>query len=197
MSTTEQPVAAAAPAPIIKDVDQLKANLKEEKRARAEATAPETTATPTKATEGTLDPDASDAPDSERRKRRKMGENDNEDEILDGPLYVSNTEKTKLQEEKVDQIIEPAKPVQKPTDNQPSKPEASDEAEKSKAAETTQLTKSTESIEADGKTEPTILDEPAPLTEKATPAPSAEDETGLDSKDSSSTPVAAPEPVVA
>ncbi|KAG0147768.1 hypothetical protein CROQUDRAFT_655779 [Cronartium quercuum f. sp. fusiforme G11] len=196
VSTTEQPVAAAAPAPIIKDVDQLKANLKEEKRARAEATAPETTATPAKATEGTLDPDASDAPDSERRKRRKMGENDDEDEILDGPLYVSNTEKTKLQE-KVDQIIEPAKPVQKPTDNQPSKPEASDEAEKSKAAETTQLSKSTESIEAVGKTEPTILDEPAPLTEKATPAPSTENETGLESKDSSSTPVAAPEPGVA
>ncbi|KAH9811202.1 hypothetical protein DFH28DRAFT_982493 [Melampsora americana] len=81
--TETTPVTAAAAPTIVRDVEELKANLKEEKRARAVTAEVEETTAATQ--------DQPLTPEAERRKRRKVeGDDSTEGEVLDGPLKTTD-----------------------------------------------------------------------------------------------------------
>lgn len=117
---TDAPVELPTAA-IIKDVDQLKANLKEEKRARAEAEVEVTEPQQPSGQADVTQQDSTDpsAPESERRKRRRVdSEAEVVTEILDGPLPIPVTTESKPAEETQSGVIDVVKLAQELLDGE-------------------------------------------------------------------------------
>lgn len=175
--TETTPVAAPAAPTIIRDVEELKASLKEEKRARAATAEVEE---PTAATQ-----DQPLTPDSERRKRRKVdGDDSTEGEGLDGPLKttekdipnvdsIESTESKSAKKDKADPT-QPTLPSETP--EQDDKVADTAGAEKKAGDETVSSTEANECSTAGAcaKSE-AVAEQAAPLEAAEAPATKEED----------------------